>query len=110
MKDLLYRGKRLVNWDPVLLTAVSDLEVISKEESGYLWHIKYQVADSEEILVVATTRPETMLGDSAVLFIQMMSAISTWLESLSTCLFQIERFQLLLMIMLIWNLALAASK
>ena len=65
-EGLIYRGKRLVNWDPVLLTAVSDLEVISKEESGYLWHIKYQVADSEEILVVATTRPETMLGDSAV--------------------------------------------
>ena len=65
-EGLIYRGKRLVNWDPVLLTAVSDLEVISKEESGYLWHIKYQVSDSEEILVVATTRPETMLGDSAV--------------------------------------------
>ena len=65
-EGLIYRGKRLVNWDPVLLTAVSDLEVISKEESGYLWHIKYQVIDSEEILVVATTRPETMLGDSAV--------------------------------------------
>ena len=65
-EGLIYRGKRLVNWDPVLLTAVSDLEVISKEESGYLWHIKYQVVDSKEILVVATTRPETMLGDSAV--------------------------------------------
>ena len=65
-EGLIYRGKRLVNWDPVLLTAVSDLEVISKEESGHLWHIKYQVSDSEETLVVATTRPETMLGDSAV--------------------------------------------
>ncbi len=65
-EGLIYRGKRLVNWDPVLLTAVSDLEVISKQENGFLWHIKYQVADSEEILIVATTRPETMLGDSAV--------------------------------------------
>ena len=65
-EGLIYRGKRLVNWDPVLLTAVSDLEVISKEENGYLWHIRYQVADSDEALVVATTRPETMLGDSAV--------------------------------------------
>ena len=65
-EGLIYRGKRLVNWDPVLLTAVSDLEVISKEENGFLWHIKYQVAESEEILIVATTRPETMLGDSAV--------------------------------------------
>jgi valyl-tRNA synthetase len=65
-EGLIYRGKRLVNWDPVLLTAVSDLEVISKEENGYLWHIRYKVADSDEALVVATTRPETMLGDSAV--------------------------------------------
>lgn len=65
-EGLIYRGKRLVNWDPVLLTAVSDLEVISKEENGFLWHIKYQLSDSDETLVVATTRPETMLGDSAV--------------------------------------------
>ena len=66
MKALIYRGKRLVNWDPVLLTAVSDLEVISTEEQGFLWHIRYQVAESDEVLVVATTRPETMFGDTAV--------------------------------------------
>jgi len=65
-EGLIYRGKRLVNWDPVLLTAVSDLEVISKEENGFLWHIRYPVVGSDETLVVATTRPETMLGDSAV--------------------------------------------
>ena len=65
-EDLIYRGKRLINWDPVLLTAVSDLEVISSEEKGFLWHIKYPVIGSEQTLVVATTRPETMLGDSAV--------------------------------------------
>jgi valyl-tRNA synthetase len=65
-EGLIYRGKRLVNWDPVLLTAVSDLEVISTEEQGFLWHIRYQVADSDEVLVVATTRPETMFGDTAV--------------------------------------------
>ena len=65
-EGLIYRGKRLVNWDPVLLTAVSDLEVISTEEQGFLWHIRYPVADSDEVMVVATTRPETMLGDSAV--------------------------------------------
>ena len=65
-EGLIYRGKRLVNWDPVLLTAVSDLEVISKEENGFLWHIRYQVVDTNEMLSVATTRPETMLGDSAV--------------------------------------------
>ncbi len=63
---LIYRGKRLVNWDPVLRTAVSDLEVINEEEQGYLWHIRYPLADGSGHLVVATTRPETMLGDTAV--------------------------------------------
>ena len=65
-EGLIYRGKRLVNWDPVLHTAVSDLEVISEEENGHLWHIRYPITNSEEVLVVATTRPETMLGDTAV--------------------------------------------
>ncbi|MGH1484798.1 MAG: valine--tRNA ligase [Cellvibrionaceae bacterium] len=64
--DLIYRGKRLVNWDPKLHTAISDLEVISEEEKGYLWHFRYPITGSDEYLVVATTRPETMLGDSAV--------------------------------------------
>ncbi|MBT6274629.1 MAG: valine--tRNA ligase, partial [Chromatiales bacterium] len=63
---LIYRGERLVNWDPVLLTAVSDLEVVSEDEDGHLWHLRYPIADSDETLEVATTRPETMLGDSAV--------------------------------------------
>jgi valyl-tRNA synthetase len=65
-KGLIYRGKRLVNWDPVLHTAVSDLEVMSEEESGHLWHLRYPLADGSGHLVVATTRPETMLGDTAV--------------------------------------------
>lgn len=65
-EGLIYRGNRLVNWDPKLGTAVSDLEVISQEESGSLWHIRYPVVDSEESLIVATTRPETLLGDAAV--------------------------------------------
>ena len=65
-QGIIYRGKRLVNWDPVLHTALSDLEVLSEEESGNLWHLKYPLADSEGHVVVATTRPETMLGDSAV--------------------------------------------
>jgi valyl-tRNA synthetase len=65
-QGLIYRGKRLVNWDPVLQTAVSDLEVESREEQGQLWHIKYPLAEREGHLVVATTRPETMLGDVAV--------------------------------------------
>jgi valyl-tRNA synthetase len=65
-EGLIYRGKRLVNWDPVLHTAVSDLEVISEEENGSLWHLRYPLADGNGDLIVATTRPETMLGDSAV--------------------------------------------
>ena len=63
---LIYRGKRLVNWDPVLQTAVSDLEVVSEEEDGSLWHIRYPLGDGGGHLEVATTRPETMLGDTAV--------------------------------------------
>jgi len=63
---LIYRGKRLVNWDPVLKSAVSDLEVESEEEHGSLWHIRYPLASGADFLVVATTRPETMLGDVAV--------------------------------------------
>ena len=66
-EGLIYRGKRLVNWDPVLETAVSDLEVESEEENGHMWHLRYPLADDpSHHLVVATTRPETMLGDSAV--------------------------------------------
>ncbi len=65
-EGLIYRGKRLVNWDPVLHTALSDLEVISTEESGHLWHIRYPRVDGSGYVVVATTRPETMLGDTAV--------------------------------------------
>lgn len=69
-EGLIYRGKRLVNWDPVLQTAVSDLEVVATEENGSLWHIRYPLVSTStnqtEALIVATTRPETMLGDVAV--------------------------------------------
>jgi valyl-tRNA synthetase len=65
-EGLIYRGKRLVNWDPVLHTALSDLEVLSADEDGSLWHFRYPLASGKGHLVVATTRPETMLGDSAV--------------------------------------------
>ena len=65
-EGLIYRGKRLVNWDPVLHTALSDLEVLSEEEQGHLWHLRYPLTDGTGNLVVATTRPETMLGDTAV--------------------------------------------
>ena len=65
-EGLIYRGKRLVNWDPKLHTAISDLEVQSEEEKGSLWHFRYPLSDGSGHLVVATTRPETMLGDTAV--------------------------------------------
>ncbi len=71
-EDLIYRGKRLVNWDPKLHTAISDLEVENKDQKGHLWHFRYPLADGaktsegKDYLVVATTRPETMLGDTAV--------------------------------------------
>jgi len=66
-EGLIYRGNRLVNWDPKLLTAVSDLEVISEEEDGSLWHFRYPLADdTSRHVVIATTRPETLLGDSAI--------------------------------------------
>ncbi len=66
-EGLIYRGKRLVNWDPKLHTAVSDLEVVQEEEDGFMYHIQYPLSDGSGHLVVATTRPETMLGDVAVM-------------------------------------------
>ena len=65
-EGLIYKDKRLVNWDPKLLTAISDLEVVQKEVKGNLWHLRYPIQGSDEFIVVATTRPETMLGDSGV--------------------------------------------
>src|SRR5260221_6479189 len=65
-EGLIYRENRLLNWCPVCLTVLSDLEVLHEERLGHLWYIKYPVAGTKEFLVVATTRPETMLGDTAV--------------------------------------------
>lgn len=65
-EGLIYRGQRLVNWDPVLHTAISDLEVVAEEEQGQIWTLRYPLADSDDYLCVATTRPETLLGDAAV--------------------------------------------
>ncbi len=65
-EGLIYRGKRLVNWDPVLHTAISDLEVLAEEEKGQLWHIRYPRTDGGGHVIVASTRPETMLGDTAI--------------------------------------------
>ena len=65
-KGLIYKGFRLVNWCPVSKSAISDEEVIHKEKNGKLWHFRYPISDSSDYLIVATTRPETMLGDTAV--------------------------------------------
>ncbi len=65
-EGLIYRGKRLINWDPKLSSALSDLEVEHQEKDGHLWHVKYPFSDSDKFLVVATTRPETILGDTAI--------------------------------------------
>ena len=65
-EGLIYRDKRLVNWDPKLMTAISDLEVQQVEVKGYLWHFRYPIEGSDRFITVATTRPETMLGDTAV--------------------------------------------
>ena len=63
---LIYKDTRLVNWDPVLETAISDLEVVSQETQGHLWHIRYPIKESDEFITIATTRPETIFGDSAI--------------------------------------------
>src|SRR3990167_1906878 len=65
-EGLIYRGKKLVNWDPELKTAISDLEVSTETEKSHLWYMRYPIANSQEKIVVATTRPETMMGDTAV--------------------------------------------
>src|ERR1700726_1255040 len=65
-QGLIYKDKRLVNWDPKFQTPISDLEVEQVEVNGHLWHIKYRVEGTDEFIIVATTRPETMLGDIAV--------------------------------------------
>ena len=65
-KGLIYKGHRLVNWCPVSKSAISDEEVIHKEKNGHLWYLRYPIKDSQKYLIVAATRPETMLGDSAV--------------------------------------------
>jgi valyl-tRNA synthetase len=79
-EGLIYRGQRLVNWDPALHTAISDLEVISEEEQGHLWHFRYPLADgSGAPHVVATTRPETMLGDAPWRYTPTTSAtLTSW--------------------------------
>ena len=65
-EGLIYKDKRLVNWDPQLRTAISDLEVVQKEVDGCLWYINYPIKGSKESITIATTRPETMFGDTAI--------------------------------------------
>ncbi len=74
-QGLIYKDKRLVNWDPKLLTAISDLEVVQKEVQSHMWHFNYPLEDGSGHITVATTRPETMLGIRALLCTLMMSAI-----------------------------------
>jgi valyl-tRNA synthetase len=88
-QGLIYRGKRLVNWDPVLMSAVSDLEVESEEEDGFLWHIAYPLVNGSGHLTVATTRPETLLGDVAVM-VPEDTATAHSLASTSSCRLQRE--------------------
>ena len=66
IKDLIYQGNRITNWCPKCMTAISDAEIEYEEQEGHFWHIKYPVVGSDEFLEIATTRPETMLGDTAV--------------------------------------------
>ena len=65
-QGLIYKDNRLVNWDPKIKTAISDLEVVQENVIGSLWYIKYKIFDKKDYIIVATTRPETMLGDSAI--------------------------------------------
>ena len=84
-EGLIYRDKRLVNWDPKLLTAISDLEVQQIEVKGHLWHFRYPVEGSDRFIAVATTRPETMLGDTAVAVHPETSATATSSASTPSC-------------------------
>jgi valyl-tRNA synthetase len=68
-KGLIYQGKRIINWCPRCVTALSDAEVVHLEKEGHFWHIKYPIKDSNEFIEIATTRPETMLGDTALLLL-----------------------------------------
>ena len=75
-KGLIYRGERLISWCPRCQTALSDLEVVHREDAGFLWTIAYPVEGSDEAITVVTTRPETMLGDTGVAVIRMTLATS----------------------------------
>ena len=77
-KDLIYRGDYIINWCPRCHTAISDIEVEHADSDGHLWHLRYPVQDSDEFVVVATTRPETMLGDTGWQSIPMMKDTVTW--------------------------------
>ena len=78
-KDLIYRGEYIINWDPQAKTALSDIEVIHKDLEGAFYHVSYPLSDGSGVLEIATTRPETILGDQRLLSIQKMNATKTWL-------------------------------
>ena len=80
-KGLIYQGNRIINWCPHCTTALSDAEVEYEEQAGHFWHIKYMFKDSDEYVIIATTRPETLLGDTAVAVHRTTSVISTLWEN-----------------------------
>ena len=101
---LIYRGSRLVNWDPALQTSLSDLEVVNKEKNVKLTSIKYKIDGTDQFITVATTRPETLLGDMAIAVHPMIKDTKNILVRMLSCHFVTEKFLLLQMIMWIWNL------
>ena len=99
-EGLIYKDKRLVNWDPKLLTAISDLEVVQVETKGHLWHLRYPIEgktfnpdDPSTFIVVATTRPETMLGDTAVAVHPDDERYKRWSANTSSCRWSGARFR-----------------
>ena len=103
-KGLIYRGKYIINWDPVAKTALSDIEVIYKEIPGAFYHMRYPLKDGSGYIQIATTRPETMLGDTAVAVHPKDERYQHLLVKQLYYQLLTEKFQLLLMNMWIWNL------
>ena len=109
-KDLIYRGEYIINWDPATRTALSDIEVIHKEVQGAFYHLKYPITDGSGHIEVATTRPETMFGDTAVAVHPEDERYKHLIGKTVILPIVGRKFQLLLMNMLKWNLEQALLK